>query len=652
MIINTPCKYYSADIETTGLLDEMKQDENAKLHVFSFIDMKKNMLAKEKPIVLYGEQKKEIQEFLDTSPTLFIHNGVSFDIPALKFFGFDVSKVKVIDTLWLSWYLFPDRFNKKHGLEYYGQMFNIIKPEITDWKRLTKEEYAHRVSEDVLIQEELTNFLLKYLNNLYECKTEQILSHLYNKAKQIYIQEQNPILLDTDKLISTIEQFNNEVVGTCDILAKSMPRVPEYVIKERPKKMYKKDLGLSKLGEEWKKICDENGLDYKDESLSIKYVKKYKAPNPNSVSQVKDWLFNLGWVPETFKDTINSQGESKEVPQISLKNVDEPTLCPSIYKLIEEHPEKGIKTLETLGIYRHRLGLAKGWERDKKGNTITAGCSGLTNSLRLKHRGLVNIPAPRTYGGAQLRSLLVAKDTTQLLGADLSSLEEVCKQNLIYKYDPELVRSQQSEDYDAHLNLGVLAGFITEEQANLHKKKVIQLKERQIFKNTNYACQYGAGISKIASTAGCSLEEAKILHKTYWKINWSIKEAEKSFVIQEFYNPEGKYEEFWLKHPVTKLMYNLRNTKDSFNLVCQSMGAYIFDRWIYYIVEEVEKQWGVSPPLKMQFHDEIVLEIKKGTNSYWEKVLTNSLDKVNKELNLTIPVKCDIKVGTTYADIH
>ena len=52
--------------------------------------------------------------------------------------GYDVSKCLVIDTLYLSWYLYPTRI--LHGLEAHGEEFGIPKPPIADWSTLTQEK--------------------------------------------------------------------------------------------------------------------------------------------------------------------------------------------------------------------------------------------------------------------------------------------------------------------------------------------------------------------------------------------------------------------------------------------------------------------------------------------------------------------------------
>src|SRR5690349_11954779 len=80
---------------------------------------------------------EDMREFLK-KVTIFIgHNIKRWDIPVLeKLLGIKLN-CKFVDTLSLSWYLEPQRY--QHGLESYGDDFNVPKPKINDWFNLTIE---------------------------------------------------------------------------------------------------------------------------------------------------------------------------------------------------------------------------------------------------------------------------------------------------------------------------------------------------------------------------------------------------------------------------------------------------------------------------------------------------------------------------------
>ena len=94
-----------------------------------------------------------MEKFFGEADVLVGHNIIRYDIPTVeRILGVQV-KAKLVDTLMLSWYLFPNRL--MHGLEDWGEEFGVPKPKITDWDNLSTEEYIHRCEEDVKINTKL-----------------------------------------------------------------------------------------------------------------------------------------------------------------------------------------------------------------------------------------------------------------------------------------------------------------------------------------------------------------------------------------------------------------------------------------------------------------------------------------------------------------
>ena len=103
-----------------------------KFHVVSYqLEGRKEV----KSLLSYDLMRK----FLTQEDVVFIaHNGMLWDKPELeRVLGIEI-KARLIDTLFLSWYVFPTRL--KHGLEDYGEEFGVPKPKVDDWEGLTKEE--------------------------------------------------------------------------------------------------------------------------------------------------------------------------------------------------------------------------------------------------------------------------------------------------------------------------------------------------------------------------------------------------------------------------------------------------------------------------------------------------------------------------------
>lgn len=645
----------AADIESTGLLDDMKKQANPRLHNFGFIDM-----ATKEAVTMEWTERERIQAFLDTGPTLVMHNGATFDFEALKFLGYDVSKCTLIDTLFISWYLQP--YRPKHGLESYGDEFGVPKPYIEDWEKQTQEEYNERVQEDCKIQSILWEQQYSQLLKIYRSPGEvkRFVEYLMTKARQQVIQQRTRWKLNIPKAEAFKAKLEPMISEKVTALESAMPKVPVIVLKSRPAKCHNVSGTISAAGLKWKAICDANGLDWMDPDLTIKYIKEYKAPNANSSSQIKDWLFSLGWKPQTFKFVRDKEtGETRQIPQVTTKDEnDNPDICKSIKELAEDHPESGLEHLIGLGVLKHRLSVVNGFLRDVDSEGfLTARCGGLTNTLRLKHRELVNLPSIRVFGGEELRGMLEAcSEEYEQLGSDLCSLEDRCKHHYQWNFDPEYVKKQLADDYDAHLAIGVIGGFITEEQAQAHKDnaklppeqqdKSKKVKQRPMFKTTNYACQYGAGVATVTRSAKCDPATGARLHKAYWDLNWSIKEIAASTTVKTV---DGQ---MWQLNPVNNFWYSLRQEKDRFSTLCQGTGAYVFDIWCNNIIEICNERYGRDPMLSGQFHDELILQVRKGNRELWTALLHEAMDRTNKQLKLNRDCACDVQFGDDYSQIH
>lgn len=332
-----------------------------------------------------------------------------------------------------------------------------------------------------------------------------------------------------------------------------------------------------------------------------------------------------------------------------------------------------------MGVLSHRKGCVKGFiDSLIFGEYVEAGANGFTNTLRLKHRKpCVNLPSSRVVYGEAVRSCLIAREGMLLGGADLSSLENRIKFNLQLPYDREYVFSQMSDDFDPHLQIAqegglleqhevwfykiVKEGFgrdrypkdakldamlsLPEDEKKKHVKHISEVRGKG--KGTNYSCQYGAGAATVARTAGVPLSIGKSLVNAYKKVNWSIEKIAASQVTKKV--SHGTYQ---LNH-FNNMWYHLKTDKDRFSTLVQGTGAYILDLWLGYQFNLRKKpEYDIEANLLASFHDEQVIEFKEVFKDKVEKLIQDSLTKVNERVKLEIPFESDIQFGKTYADIH
>lgn len=671
--------YSVLDIETDGLIETA-----TKIHCMSIGQYRGNQI---KRFTLTTPES--MRNFLDDEPIIVGHNLIRFDAPVSeKLLNYKI-KSRQVDTLGLSWYLYPLR--QKHGLEEWGEDLGIEKPKIADWSNLSIEEYIYRCESDREINIKLFDMQLAYLSELYEGNGEKInrlINYLSFKLDCAREQEEVKWRLDVDVCEKNLEFLKKEQEIKRTTLISIMPKHIVYKKKARPKEVYKKDGTPSVVGQRWLDLLKERSLpEHHIGTLLI--PDKVEDGNPGSPDQLKKWLFDLGWVPDVYKYVKNKvTGEQRKIPQISKEN--EPELTDSVRELFEKAP--GLEHLEGLFIVRHRIGILEGFlaNRDEN-NFLKAEVKGLTNTLRFQHTTIVNLPTtPKPYW-EQMRGCLIKPDDDHVLcGSDMSGLEDNTKRHYMYYYDPDYVNEMREYGFDAHCDMAVQAKKMSHDEQTFYKwydakkegrdhqkildiyyakgysaqkciansatnfaleelltmspedqskyikiLKPIRLKNKKV----NFAGVYGAGAPKLAITASVVLFEAKSLHRAYWSRNWAVKKIAEDCIVKTI----GA--QMWLFNPVSQFWYTLRYDKDRFSTLNQGTGVYCFDIWIRNVRKQSIKICG-------QFHDEHIAPVKIDQKEEHAAKLRNAIDWTNQELQLNVPLGISIDFGDNYAEIH
>lgn len=678
-----------------------------KFHVLSF------HTAAEATGSIFGSNHAKLIQFfqyhIKNKIPVVAHNGISFDIPvAEKILGIDLSELMVIDTLYLSWYL--NTLRRVHGLGSFWEDYGVEKPAIEDWTGLSYAEYKYRCEEDVKIQVPLWQDLkarlidmttqaqaaidsgevggkrmdeneVTYLDGLVGRSVDEAvdytLTFLMFKADTTRLREKTMVEMDMDHIHSRIEAWG-EVIDTAKAALEAvMPDVPKYVDKKKPAKPFLKDMiTLSKSGQSWNEAIglidktDEYGNKLFKRVAGkgdvLKRLSKLVAPNANSGSQLKDWLFSHGWKPQTYDHKKDEAGfqmwkdggfrgpkpKDRMIPQISKEDEDVggKVLCQSVIDLAERVPE--VMYYQRYTTVKHRLDTMKGWllniVHDK---FLQARVGGLTNTLREKHRGIVNVPGQHKPYGGDMRGSFVAGEGKRLMGSDLSGLEDRCKHHYMMVHDPEYVETMLDGDYDAHMAVALSAGLVDQQQCDDRlagiKAAVVEA-ARRAGKSTNYACTYGAQPPTIARSAGVTLNEGKTLFKGYWLLNWAVTAiADEQYV---FVCEQGLK---WLVNPINGMCYALRKEGDRFSTLNQGTGSFFFDCWIDNILESQKKEFGHAW-LGYACHDEGLwnFDDTPENEELMTKIAKEAIEKVNVTYKLRRKLGCDCEFGDTYAECH
>ena len=611
------------DIETDGLLDKL-----TKIHVVSWMGTDGN--------VHHTHDYEAMRLFFTEAKVLVGHNVCRFDIPAVeKVLGIKV-KARLIDTLPLSWYLNHERI--KHGLEGYGVEYGVPKPVITDWDSLTPEDYAHRCDEDVKINTRLWRDLEIKLNRLYQDPEDKDRFIDYLTFKMECAREQEALRWKLDvpmaqKAYDEIMVLKEEKVQQ---LSHAMPKHILTRVATQPKSLYNKDGSLGHYGQKWEELCKE----YKQPITTQSFVVKSgeELGNPNSNDQVKEWLYSLGWQPQTFKFVRDkTTGDERQIEQIR----NEGELCESVKDLAEVDP--AVDLLDGLTVLTHRAGILKSFlECVSPDGYLKAEIAGLTNTLRFKHsKPLVNLPSVDKPYGDVIRGCLTCPDGYTLAGADMVSLEDTTKRHYMQPLDPDYVEEMSREGFDPHLDLAKFAGAVTQDDIDAYNRgeRPDLKKVRKSYKVVNYSATYGIGASKLARGTGLSVKEAKVLLEAFWARNWAIKQVSDGVRTRELFGS------MWLQNPVSKFWYSLRSDKDRFSTLNQGTGVFCFDTWVALCRRNGILTIG-------QFHDEIIGLVELGKEKQTERLMHWAATKLNEKVQLNVPLGADVQFGKTYGEIH
>lgn len=631
------------DIETDGFLNKV-----SAIHCLSYQVYYKGNIIEKNSLTNYND----ISRLLDRDAVFVGHNIIRYDFPVLEKILKHENTNEIVDTLGISWYLYPK--NKKHGLEFWGEELNVPKPIILDWENQSIEDYIYRCEIDVEINTLLFRKQMSYLSAIYNDNMEDItrlIEYCNFKLDCLRVQEAIGITLDVEKCNYHLSNLRPLYENKVNILSSIMPKDLGKVIKTKPKVMVKKDGTPSANAEKWYEYLSELGLP--DTTTEIR-----EKPNPGSDTQLKEWLFRIGWKPITFKE---SKQTGEKIPQVSLPFGG--GICPSVKELFEDNP--GLEELDSMYKIKHRIGVFESYlENVDENGKVYATANGFTNTMRLTHsKPVVNLPKPGVFYGTEIREVLtVPNDKYTMIGSDISGLEDNTKQHYIYFYDPDYVKEMRVPGFDPHIDIGKLAGLITQEEEDFFKRveamsdedktnltedektllKSIK-KRRGTAKSTNFAATYGAGGPKIAETAKVSLSEGNKLHKIYWQRNWAVKKTAEDAVVKTVNNQK------WLFNPISKLWMFLKAEKDRFSTLNQSSGVWVFDTWVKFVREALEKD---NIYVILQYHDEILLVCPNEYVDHVKTVLKEAMNKTNSLLKLNVEISNSIEVGSNYSECH
>ena len=318
---------YTIDIETNNLLSNMldftslpyKLNSEAKLYCVVIRNVETDQ-------VFYAVEGEVTEAWLKTTladaTEIILHNGIKFDLVALKLFGildYEVGyldkedklfgkPVKIVDTLVRSRLLNPDRYGG-HSLKAWGLALGEHKGDYTDFSCYTQEMLDYCI-QDTKVTTLIYKTLAEEYNN-YEgwWKAEKLENKLADLAVK---RETYGFWFNKDLAIQCLEDLTEKMTTLENKVNPILP--PKLMNKTNLKKFtppaiqFKKDRSFSanflKFVGKHEGILGEDSVEFYGKSFSLPVeepIKLYETANISDLDHVKMHLISLGWRPTEWK---------------------------------------------------------------------------------------------------------------------------------------------------------------------------------------------------------------------------------------------------------------------------------------------------------------------------------------------------------------
>lgn len=650
----------------------------------------------------------EAIQYIDTAGELYLHNGIGFDLPALRKVTGWVPRptVRVIDTLLWSMFLFSDLRNSdareyssedddmeeymgSHSLAAWGARLNCPKGEYSGPWDTWSEALQEYCAQDVVTTDTLRKHLALQSHTVWPALD---MEHQFATLTQRM--EERGIKFNVDAARELFAELQADLNALCLDISKDIPpeiiqmKTPEYVevtwpTGEKAKFPTKKimEIERKRLGYKPKDCVAVNGP-----------VRTKVLPfNPNSRDQVKAYLYNkYGWVSPKLTDAGEKLLGTKPAEELAIEygSVSE--------EILRALPYQEGKKFADYFLIKKAAGFIQGSDEEK-------GWLGLERNGRIHHRMLTigavtmrcthsrpnisqvpGVTVDRATGKPQLglsgrygwecRSLFSCDEGRTEVGVDLSGIE-----------------SRGLAHHLAVIDGGAYVRQVLE--GDIHQLNVDAIKSHANFtvgrnpsKGLFYSWCYGGGDMKIGTLVVPMSLEARELYNdktTYYRRNpksisqkvWSkaIGKRRRATPEEAAYIDCGNLIRTSFERGIDGLEELLsrlaaackkgyiriqdgrhipvRSPHAALNCLLQSWAAVILKRWVC-ISDELQKRDEVDYHLMAIIHDEIQADVR---NEHVQTYTTNCLEAIKmteKYYSIRCPLAGEAKVGTNWGDCH
>ena len=527
-----------------------------------------------------------------------MHNGIAFDIPAIRkvFPQFSVDEMTVTDTLVLSRLIRPDLKNEdflselpkklhgSHSLKAWGHRLGELKgnfAETTDWSEWTQEMQDY-CEQDVTVTHALWEALAPHEWSSRAIWFEHQLAELCHRIGRAGWS------FDMDKaakLYGDLSQERSE-------LEKELHQLfPAWTVEEEfiPK------VNNSKLGY------------VKGEPFTKRKVIEF---NPNSRKHIEFCLRQkYKWKPKVFTPSGSAKIDETTLSELPFPEAQKLARSFMIQKrlgMLAEGNAAWMKLVEKDGKLRHTINSL---------GTISGRCSSFAPNLQ-------QVPAVRAEFGSECRDLFTVPEGCQLVGVDLSGIELRC---LAHFLQDNGAYAKEILDGDIH-------------SANAQAMGV----SRDEAKTAIYCMIYGGGDRKLGEAVNGSAKDGRALRAKFYQNNPAFENLLKAIgeVVRQRKHLSG----------LDGRKLHARSEHGQLNVLLQSAAALVAKQWVL-LIDKAIKEENLDAEIIAFVHDEVQIKVK-GDADYVGNLARRMAQKAGEYFKFKIPIDAEFRVGRTWADTH
>jgi len=355
----------------------------------------------------------EMIRFMNTCDVLIGHNVIGYDFPMMKKVLNYVYKGKVVDTLLMSRLLEPkrrlppnaeDKGAGPHSIYAWGYRVGLGKLEHNDWSAYS-EDMLERCTVDVEVNRRTYHALMKEAEGKGYGDAFKLTFKLFQNIQE---QEEYGWLVD-QKLMHEHIKTLAEMMQEIDDLV--IPHLPYILVIEETKKdgilnyVKKPFLKSGQYSKSVVPLFDDGSLDVPNRIVGGCFSRvSFRKVDINSRNETVQFLLDSGWEPKEWN--FNDDGE-RTSPKLSK---DDP------FEGVEG--EAGRLVAKRVQC-RHRKSLLEGLlELVRPDGRIASSIASMAVTGRLTHRGIVNIPAAKSFFGPELRRVFTCPEGKVLVSTD------------------------------------------------------------------------------------------------------------------------------------------------------------------------------------------------------------------------------------------